>query len=179
MPPWRWLRPFMKPSIWRRVEGLPPVRDAVGPQLQGPDGGRRPVPGEGRLDRRLRRDRPGHERALQSCLGVGAVEVTAVAEALRGICLADALRLLAAAEVPAAASVLPAQVTGDAQVIDREIGGDAAPPDVWQDGADGRPVFALEDPATGEVAGSELPAAGEEGAAAVVQGNCRLLVSYC
>ena len=103
-----------------RVGGLPPVRDGVGPQLQGPDGARQLYPvKDGWIVVYAATDQDRH--ALRRCLGVPEPDVPAVGEALRELSVTAALRLLDAAEVPAAASVLPADVTGDAQVIDREL----------------------------------------------------------
>jgi crotonobetainyl-CoA:carnitine CoA-transferase CaiB-like acyl-CoA transferase len=103
-----------------RVEGLPPVRDGVGPQLQGPDGGRHLYPVEdGWLVVYAATDRD--REALRRALGLSSLSATVVGEALSGLTVTDALRLLDEAEVPAAASVQPAQVIGDAQVIDREL----------------------------------------------------------
>jgi crotonobetainyl-CoA:carnitine CoA-transferase CaiB-like acyl-CoA transferase len=100
-----------------RVEGAPAVQDDVGPDLQGPDFGRRLYAVEDGwivVFAATHRDR----EALRRCLQVDSPRAASVEEALRRLSVDAALHLLGSASVPVAASVLPVDVAGDVQVID-------------------------------------------------------------
>jgi crotonobetainyl-CoA:carnitine CoA-transferase CaiB-like acyl-CoA transferase len=102
------------------IGGSAHVRDTVGPYLRGPDGARqiyRVADGWVAVFAGSQRQR----EALGDCLGLATFEIDTVARALEGRLTAEVLETLAAAGVPAARSVLPQEVSADAQVRSRGL----------------------------------------------------------
>jgi crotonobetainyl-CoA:carnitine CoA-transferase CaiB-like acyl-CoA transferase len=102
------------------IGGSSGVHDDVGPHLRGPDGARQIYPvADGWVV--IFAATRAQQDALCRCLQIASPEIEAVAAAVHGWVAAELVETLGAAGIAAARSVLPQEVSGDAQVISRGL----------------------------------------------------------